>query len=163
VAGDFGAPLESAEILTIESNMDRILPELSKESQQKIENLGFHQWESEINSATTVLHDDGACVFMVRDESGIATCGIEKTYETGAIDFIKPISCHLYPIRVKKNRASGFEALNYDHWDICQPACSLGQALKMPLYQFVKDGLCRLYGTDFYDQLENAVKHAENG
>ena len=108
------------------------------------------------------LMDDEACVFMGRDELGITFCGIEKSYNDKKIDFKKPISCHLYPIRITKNEKTGFEALNYDTWDICNPACSHGEKNKIRVFEFVKDALVRKYGLAFYDELSAAADHLNN-
>ena len=76
--------------------------------------------------------------FLVKNEVGISMCAIEKAWIEGKIDYRKPISCHLYPIRVIRNPEQGFEAWNYDNWDVCSAACSQGVKLKMPLYVFAK-------------------------
>ena len=86
-------------------------------------------------------------------------CGIEKAYNEGKIDFKKPLSCHLYPIRVNRNPELGFEAWNYDEWDICSAACSLGNELKVPIYKFLKEAIIRAKGEEFYDQLAEAAEH----
>jgi len=96
---------------------------------------------------------------MTTNEKGIAQCGIEKAWKAGATDFRKPISCHLYPIRVKKNEVVDFEAINYDRWEICKAACSLGAKLQIPVYQFLKEPLIRKYGLSFYESLESAAKN----
>ena len=88
-------------------------------------------------------------------EDGAAHCGIEKAYNDGVIDWKKPISCHLYPIRIA--RYTDFEALNYDRWSICSAACSLGEELKVPVYKFLKDPLIRKYGPAFYEKVEIAA------
>ena len=122
--GDYGAPLEPEEIEIIADYLEKIKPYLSEESISKIDAEGFHtKNQNDKNQDETSLMDDAACVFMGRDKSGITFCGIEKAYANGDIDFKKPISCHLYPIRVTRNRLTGFEALNYDKWDICRAAC----------------------------------------
>ena len=91
------------------------------------------------------------CAYAVYDDRGILKCGIEQAHEAGEIDFQKPISCHLYPIRISKH--DDFEAVNYDRWDICDPACSLGKTLSMPLYKFLRMPLIRRYGSRWYNRL----------
>ena len=91
---------------------------------------------------------------MTYNELGIAKCGIEEAHQAGLIDFKKPISCHLYPVRVRKEHLLGFEVLEYHEWDICSAACELGQKEQIPVYQFVKSALIRKYGTAFYEELE---------
>ena len=109
----------------------------------------------------TSLIENGACAFIAYDERGIAKCGIEQAYLAGATDFQKPVSCHLYPVRVSKDPKVGFEALNYDKWDICSAACELGKKEQVPVYKFVKNGLIRKYGKAFYKELKAAAKWLE--
>ena len=156
--GDYGAPLEPEEVKIIEGNLDKIKPFLSEESVSKIEADGFYKKnQNDKDQDETALMEDAACVFMGRDEMGITFCGIEKAYLNGDIDYKKPISCHLYPIRVSKNRQSGFEALNYDRWDICQSACANGAQNNIRIFEFVKEALIRKYGLSFYDELSAAA------
>lgn len=155
--GDFGAPLEEEEMKLLVHIQDKLSSFLSEESVKLLSEKGGYMYYPEQNSYGTTLHEDGACVYMVTNELGIHLCGIEMAYHAGEIDFIKPISCHLYPIRRKRNNSTGFEALNYDEWDICNPACSLGEELKLPLYAFTKPALVRAYGEEFYSQLEDAA------
>ena len=89
----------------------------------------------------------------------MAKCGIEKAHEAGVIDYVKPISCHLYPIRVEEAANPSFELLEYDRWDICSAACSNGEKLNVPIYKFVKGPLIRKYGEDFYEQLEGLAEY----
>ena len=157
--GDYGAPLEKEEMLVIEEILEHIKPFLSPASVQKIEADGFSAYNKIHKVHETALMPDDACVFMGRDEIGITFCGIEKAYNAGSINFKKPISCHLYPVRVIKNEKSGFEALNYDRWDICNSACSNGENKKVRIFEFVKDALIRKYGIDFYEELEAAAEN----
>ena len=106
---------------------------------------------------------DGACAFMTRDENGIAQCAIEKSHRDGNTKLQKPISCHLYPVRVKTNPVVDFEALNYDRWDICSAACALGKELKVPLYVFVRDAIVRRYGQEFFDELNEVANDLKSG
>lgn len=155
--GDFGAPLEIDEVMLLKSIYKKILPYLSIESRAVIEQKGVYAHYKDDNSFGTPLLETGACVYMTRGAEGIARCGIEQAWLNGEIDFKKPISCHLYPVRV--SRQPGFEALNYERWDICSAACTLGKKLKVPVYEFVKDAIIRKYGIDFYEQLEAAALH----
>ena len=99
------------------------------------------------------------CAYAIYDERGILKCAIEQAYNDGKIDFKKPISCHLYPIRVTKYEH--YHALNYDRWHICKPACSHGESLKVPLYKFLKAPLTRAYGEEWYAQLVNQIEAKE--
>ncbi len=152
--GDFGAPVTEEEIEAMDSIKDIILPRLSVESRAIIADQGQSKYEQYCSSEVTPLHKDGSCVYLAKDDKGIARCVFEQAWEEGLTDFKKPISCHLYPVRVSENASSKFEALNYDEWEICKAACSLGEEMKMPVFRFAKDALIRNYGEEFYEQLE---------
>lgn len=156
--GDFGAPVEDQEKAKIDQSLEAVLPYLSLESQQRISEQGPYQYNKEFDGVVTSLMDDGACAFLFKDDNGIAVCGFERAHHDSKTDFYKPVSCHLYPIRVKSNKKSGFEALNYDEWDICSPACDLGEEMSMPVFRFVKHALIRKYGQEFYDELEGVYE-----
>ncbi len=153
--GDFGAPVTLEEKDIIENVLDKIMPKLSEESQFIINRDGVASYNNHIKGMTTSLHENGACVFLVKDEGGIAKCAFEQAYEAEEISFKKPISCHLYPVRISQNQETNFEALNYDEWEICSAACSLGEEHQMPVFRFVKDAIIRQYGSDFYEQMED--------
>ena len=161
IEGDYGAPLTQDEILIIEDLLSVVKPYLSPASKEKINTEGFHTHDKDDRIAETALMDDGACVFMGRDKLGITFCSIEKAYYDGKTEFKKPISCHLYPIRVTKNKVTGFEALNYSYWDICSAACDNGEKKNIKVYEFVKDALIRKYGEEFYQELKAAAEHLE--
>ena len=93
---------------------------------------------------------------MTHDDQGVAQCGIEQAYLAGKTDFRKPVSCHLYPIRIKEYPTH--TAVNYDHWDICSAACTLGKSLKVPVFQFVREALIRKFGEEFFHLLEESAK-----
>ncbi len=156
--GDFGAPLDTAELHTLEKIYEKIKPYLIPEGIEVIEREGLYTYYKENKEYGTPLQKNGACVYMTYDKEGIARCGIEEAYRDGATDFKKPVSCHLYPVRVSDNPKLGFEALNYDRWDICSAACSLGKQQKMPIFKFVKEAIIRKYGEDFYKELEAAAE-----
>ena len=105
----------------------------------------------------TTLIDGKDCAYSIFDENNTVKCGIEEAYNQGAIDWKKPISCHLYPIRITDY--SEFSAVNYHKWPICDDACTLGAALQVPVYKFVKDALIRKYGEDWYMELEKIAKN----
>lgn len=159
--GDFGAPLEPDEELQIQKHLEPIKDYLSPENRNKIEDEGFSSYYQGMKATGTKLMQDNSCVFMNKDDNGIAVCGIEQAYQDGKTGFKKPISCHLYPIRVSKNEKTNFEALNYDEWDICSAACQLGEAKQMPVYKFLKDALVRKYGTDFYEEMDAAASYID--
>jgi len=157
--GDYGAPLEDEEKEILEKIYADIKPFLLPEGIAAIEEQGVFTYYKTEQEHGTPLIANGACAYMTKDENGVAQCGIEQAQKAGAIDFKKPISCHLYPIRIKKYE--GFEAVNYDKWDICSAACDLGKKLQMPAFRFVKDALVRKYGAAFYEALEGAAKVAQ--
>jgi hypothetical protein len=153
IEGDMGAPLEEAEAQFLESHVQIILPHLRRAGIEAIKRQGPYT-RNDQDIPRTPLIETGACAY-VRFENGVALCAIEKAYEAGTIEFRKPISCHLYPIRIK--HLPTCEALNFDRWNICQAACRLGRNLRIPVYEFVKDGLIRKYGEEFYRKLAEAL------
>jgi len=155
--GDYGAPLEKSEMDHITKDISAIIPHLEERSREMIQETGAFTYYKSPKVWGTSCHPDGSCVFLIRKEGEIAQCGIEKAFKKGDTDFRKPISCHLYPIRVSKNEISGFEAWNYDRWDICTAACSLGKEKQIPVYKFVKDAIIRAKGVEFYDELDAAA------
>lgn len=157
VEGDGGAPLELEEAQYLEQNIDIIAPFITKEGleQIKIQGAFVVDEEKEYTEWATPLINGAACVYVNYGIDGITYCGIEKAFQEGRISFQKPISCHLYPIRVKK--MDEMEALNYDKWEICSEACVLGEQMKMPIYKFLKEPLIRKYGEEFYEVLDQAA------
>lgn len=156
--GDFGAPLEAAELSTLERIYEQVKPFLRPEGRAAIEEQGVYVYVEEAKEYATTLVDNGPCAYMTYDGSGIAQCGIEQAYKAGATDFKKPVSCHLYPVRVEQHPHSGLEMLRYDRWDICSAACTLGAKEQLPLYRFVKDALIRKYGAEFYEALDATAR-----
>ena len=155
VEGDLGAPLEPDELSEIDKNLDAIFPYLSMEGRNAIQEQGPYILDEEDDYSTTTIGGK-ECAFAIYDEQGILKCGIEQAYNEGKINWRKPISCHLYPIRITKY--DHYDALNYDRWDICSPACKLGDELKVPVYKFLKEPLIRKYGEDWYQALEEQVE-----
>ncbi len=154
VHGDSGAPLTPDEALTLEQILEKVKPFMSTEGITAVNEQGVALIDND-GDLVTPLINGRECTFTVF-ENGIATCAIEKAWTQGKVDFRKPLSCHLYPIRVKEY--SNFTALNYHHWDVCAPARELGEKIDLPLYKFLKDALIRAYGEEFYTQLEDAAK-----
>lgn len=157
--GDLGAPLERAEMQTLEMIYDKIKAYLSPEGRRVLEKEGLFTYYEDTGDHGTPLVENGACAYMTYTHDGIASCGIEQAYNDGKTDFRKPISCHLYPIRINKEDHTDFEALNYDRWDICSAACSKGKEHKLPLFQFAKAALIRKFGPAFFEELEAAATH----
>lgn len=157
--GDWGAPLEREELHTLEQIYDHIKEHLSPEGRRVLEEEGLFTYYTEAEEYGTPLLENGACAYLTYTKEGIATCGIEQAYNAGKTNFRKPLSCHLYPIRIQKDEKNSFEALNYDRWDICSAACQKGKEQQMPLFQFAKAALTRKYGADFYEELAAAAEH----
>jgi hypothetical protein len=157
VMGDSGAPLEDDEVVILREIFPRLKPFLSEESVATIEQSGTSVIDFE-NDQVTPLNHGKECAYAVF-EQGIAYCGIERAYQSGAISFRKPLSCHLYPVRIKKYKA--FDAVNYDRWEICKPAVLLGDELQQPVYRFVQESLTRKYGEKWFNLLEAAARNLQ--
>lgn len=155
VEGDFGAPLSEDELPVLEEILEDVKPYLTKEGLKAIKRHGPYVLDDDNEYSTTTIGGK-ECAFAYYDERGILKCGIEKAWKEGKTHFRKPISCHLYPIRIKKY--SSYDAVNYDRWHICSPACKLGEALKVPLYVFLKESLIRKYGEAWYNKLVDIIE-----
>ena len=151
VEGDNGAPLEEEEIDIIEENLDYIKPYMREEGLEAIASTGVFYMDED-NEPVTTLVNEQECVFVFFDENNVTKCSIEQAYNEGKIDFKKPISCHLYPIRVAKLR--NYLAVNYSHWNICKDACKLGTELNVKTYRFLKEPIIRKWGEEFYKEME---------
>jgi len=150
VEGDLGAPLEEHELKEIEEAFEKVKPYLSEEGLKAIEEQGLYIKDFEGDYSTTTIRGK-ECAFAVYDENKMLKCGIEQAYLDGKTKWKKPMSCHLYPIRITKY--DHYEALNYDRWDICSAACTLGEKLGVPIYKFLKEPLIRKYGEAWYEEL----------
>ncbi len=160
--GDSGAPLEKGELPILNEIFEQVKPYLSPAGIAAIEAQGKYVFFEEAKEWGTTLVDNGPCAYMTL-EGGVAQCGIERAWRDGKVDFRKPISCQLYPIRVEKNEIAGFEALNYDRWEICSAACEKGKKEQVPVYVFLKEAIIRKYGEDFYEELDGAAQFLKNG
>ncbi|MDR2084454.1 MAG: DUF3109 family protein [Bacteroidales bacterium] len=149
IDGEVGAPLEENEISFIEDYIDSILPYMTKEGIEAIKLQGIFDYGLEGEFVTTLI-EDGACAFIYYD-NGIVKCSIETAFKEGKIPFNKPISCHLYPIRLKQYNDT--IAVNYDQWNICKDAVSCGKIKGLKLYKFLKEPLIRRFGEEWYDKL----------
>ena len=154
VQGEAGAPLEDEEIHILDEIYEQVAPYLPKTGRKAIKKHGKYV-QAPNGDYETPLVNGGECAYVVFEEDK-TFCGIEKAWQDGKIDFQKPISCHLYPIRVTVTPM--YEALNYDRWPICDPACALGQELKVPIYKFLKAPLTRKYGEAFYKRMEEIAE-----
>ena len=158
VEGDSGAPLADNEEKILEEILEKVRPYMHKEGLAAIKKQGVAVYDSE-GDLTTPLVNNRQCAFVTY-ENGISMCAIEKAYADGKTDFKKPISCHLFPIRVKEY--SEFEAVYYEKIKICRPACECGEKLQIPIYKFLKDPLIRKYGQHWYNELLEAHKLLED-
>ncbi|MCB9170310.1 MAG: DUF3109 family protein [Flavobacteriales bacterium] len=149
--GDSGAPLEPEEAKLIRKHYAKLKPYMTERGKEAVAQQGTSVVDMDEELVTPLVQEYAECAFAKKDERGIWQCGIERAYRDGKIPFNKPISCHLYPIRVKQLKHH--EALNYDQWPICKPACSCGAKLDVPVFRFLKDALVRKYGQDWYDEL----------
>ncbi len=147
IEGDAGAPLEEDEVDILNDLYPTLKPYLSNEGVEAIEKQGTTVIDIDGEKVTPLINNK-ECAYVIFDENRIAKCGIELAYEQGAIDFIKPISCHLYPIRIKKYHQ--FDALNYDRWSICHAACTLGEQLQVTILDFLETPLKRKYGDQWF-------------
>lgn len=159
IEGDSGAPLENEEVKIIEEILPVIWDDLSPQAKELIEEQGIAYKDYDGEMVTSIINGKD-CVFTYYDEKGICKCAIEKAYKEKKIDFYKPVSCHLYPIRVQKYK--DFTALNYNRWRICRPAVALGEKEKLAIYQFLKEPLIRKFGEAWYEELCIAASEYKN-
>jgi len=152
--GDSGAPLNHDELHILEEIYPKVKPYMTQKGIDTIEREGAWVKDFEGDYTTPCVDVNKECAYVTW-EGGITKCAIEKAYEEGAVDWKKPISCHLYPIRI--TAYPEFDVLNYDRWSICSPACSFGDELKVPVYEFLRGPLIRKYGEDWYKELEENV------
>ena len=159
VDGDAGAPLENEELKRLDEFYETVKRYLTPEGISEIEKNGKYLYDQEFGWVTPTIAN-GMCAYGNVDKDGIVKCGIEEAYNDGHITWKKPISCHLFPIRIKKSRKG--DLVNYEpREDLCSAACVLGRELKVPVYKFLKEPIIRKYGEAFFEALEATAKHAE--
>ena len=153
--GDAGAPLDKEELPVIAKLYEKIKPYLSQISINEVERQGHYVYNREFGWVTpTIEADKEICVYAIREKNGMIKCAFEKAYYDGVISWKKPISCHLYPVTVKKGKYGEYERVNYEPREqLCSPGCAFGKKLKVPVYEFLKEPLIRKYGQEFYDAL----------
>ncbi len=155
VEGEAGAPVTKEETAILNKIYSIVKPFLRQEGIDAIEKLGKFT-TNPIGDFETTLVNGKECAYAIFDSNGIAKCGIEEAHSKGLINYKKPISCHLYPIRIQEY--SSLTAINYHAWPICNDACTLGKELKVPTYKFVKEALVRKFGIEWYNELDIAAK-----
>lgn len=159
ISGDAGAPLTLEENDILADIYPKIKNYMRPEGIEAIEQQGTSVYDQKDKEYETTLVNNSECAYVVFGEDGAALCAIEKAYNDGEVDWPKPISCHLYPIRIKEYKQ--FDAINYDKWDICSDACALGKELNVPVYRFLKEPLIRKYGADWYQDLTEVAELVE--
>jgi len=160
--GDAGAPLEKQELDQLVEYYEIIKPYLTAEGIKAIERIGKYEYDREFGWVTPTING-GICAYGIRDKTGVILCGIEQAYNDGKIGWKKPISCHLFPIRISKSKFDpDMEYINYEpREDLCSAACSLGKKLKVPVYIFLKDSIIRKYGEEFYETLKATAEREQ--
>jgi hypothetical protein len=151
VEGDAGAPLLEEELAVLDDEYDRIADFLRPEGRAAIEEQGHYIVDNDGDFVTPLVKGK-ECAYTTFSENGMAMCGIEQAWKEGATTFRKPVSCHLYPVRVTKYPT--FEAVNYHKWPICSAACSLGAELQVSVFEFTKEALRRRFGDEWVSEME---------
>ena len=154
VEGDAGAPLSDEETVLLDMEYDNFKEFIPLKGRETVKESGkwVYDWGKD---KVTPLNNGEECAYSYF-EDGIAKCGIEKAWTNGKTNFRKPVSCHLYPIRVSYIGAS--VALNFHSWSVCQPAILLGEKKGMPVYKFLREAIIRVFGTEFYDELNDVAE-----
>lgn len=155
VEGDSGAPLELEELDVLENIYEHVKPFMRKEGIEAIEEQGNYILDLD-GEYVTPLVNGAECAYVTFDADGTAKCAIEKAFRAGVVNFPKPISCHLYPIRIAKLQE--MDALNYHRWPICAPACDCGSKLDVRVYKFLKEPLIRKYGAEWFAKVDHAFE-----
>ncbi|MCC8094262.1 MAG: DUF3109 family protein [Tannerellaceae bacterium] len=155
IEGDSGAPLEEEELEELQKVLPEIWDDLLPEAQEIIRKQGVAYIDSDGDIVTSIVQGKN-CVFTCYDEAGVCKCAIEKAYREGRVSFYKPVSCHLYPIRITQYR--DYWAVNYDRWKICKCAEALGTKEGVPVYRFLKEPLIRKFGEAWYNELEQCAE-----
>jgi len=150
IEGDAGAPVTEAEVEEIRKALPEIWDDLLPAARRTIEEEGLAYRDPEGDLVTQIV-DGRNCVFSTYSEGGLCICALEQAYRQGRISFYKPISCHLYPLRLTEHKT--FTAVNYHSWKICKCAEVLGRAKGLRVYEFLKEPLIRRFGQEWYDEL----------
>jgi hypothetical protein len=158
--GDAGAPLENKEKEYVKDFFEIVKPYMTKDGIKEIKQVGPYLYDREFGWVTPTI-DGKICAYGYKDKEGIIKCAFEQAYNDGKIPWKKPISCHLFPIKLSKSKSDpGIEYMNYEpREDLCKAACSLGKKLKVPAYVFLKDSIIRKYGETFYETLDATAAH----
>ena len=155
IEGESGAPLDQDELLKLEDSLEAARPYMRPEGIAVIDAEGPYTVDDDGDFVTSLVGKHGECAFVTFDEKGIAKCSLEQAYNDGRTSWKKPISCHLYPIRLAQLKE--YVAVNYHRWQVCEPACACGKSLKVPVYKFLKEPLIRRFGVAWYSELEEVA------
>ncbi len=158
--GDAGAPLENWEKKEVEKYLEIVKPYMTEEGLAELKRQGKFVYDREFGWVTPTINS-GICIYGKKDAQGVIKCGFEQAFNDGKIGWKKPLSCHLFPIKISKSkRDPDVEYVNYEpREDLCSAACKLGKKLKVPVYVFLKESIIRKYGEEFYAALEAAAEH----
>ncbi len=155
IEGDAGAPITPDEQKEIERVLPEIVDDMIPAGRREVEANGVAYIDEEGDLVTSIVEGKN-CAFTCYGKDGVCLCAIEKAWREGRVDFMKPASCHLYPLRITEYPT--FTAVNYHRWKICKPAEKLGRRLGVRLYQFLKEPLIKRFGKDWYDELSQACE-----
>lgn len=157
--GDSGAPLTDEELANLRDSIEAIRPYCTAEGLKVLEKEGLYRYDAEFGWVTPTIAGR-MCAYGFRDPEGIIKCGIEQAWLDKKITWKKPISCHLFPVKITRSKRQDLEYVNYEpRQDLCKAACKLGKQLKVPVYVFLKEALTRKYGAAFYATLEATALH----
>ena len=154
IEGDAGAPVELDEVEQLEEVLPVVWNDLSEKAKAVIDRQGVSYVDEEGDRVTSIV-DGKDCVFTCYDSDGTCKCAVEKAFREGKTSFYKPVSCHLYPVRITEY--PDFKAVNYHKWDVCKAAALLGEKERVRVYQFLKEPLVRKFGEQWYAALEECA------
>lgn len=160
--GDAGAPLTVEELDEVSQAFEKVKHLIPESGLKEIGRTGLYRYDKEFGWVTPTV-DGGICAYGYKDNNGIIMCAFEQAYNQGLTAWKKPISCHLYPIKVKESKYNGYQMMNYEPREtLCAPGCALGETLKLPVFRFLKEAIIRKYGVEFYEGLEAVVEMRKN-
>jgi hypothetical protein len=156
VAGASGAPLETDEADLLRKHFPKFKQYMNASGLEAVKQQGYAVYDSDGDLTTPLVGPEKECAYVYFESDQTAKCAIEKAYEEGQVDWIKPMSCHLYPIRISATKH--LELVKYSRWSVCAPACKNGKLLGVPVFKFLKKPLIRKFGQAWYKQLETIAK-----
>lgn len=159
VEGDYGAPLTDDEVTVLQRILPAVQPYMTPAGLRAVEQQGVSTLDNAAEPCTPLVNNR-ECAYVAWGADGTALCAIEQAFRDGKTDFMKPVSCHLYPIRV--DEYGEFTAVNYHQWDVCHCAVKRGNECGVPLYQYLREPLIRRFGQEWYDELLEAIAQANN-